>query len=84
MGKQIYPILIGVLISLSAPALADDTPSAQPVKSPKQKMHDCMAKERVSNSGMSTEDLKKVCADKLQSEQNHPSRPESSSDSTRP
>lgn len=84
MDKAIYPLLIGALISVAAPILADDAPTAQPVKSPKQKMHECMAHQRASNSGMSKEDMKKACAAKLQNEENHPSRPEPSPDSTHP
>jgi hypothetical protein len=84
MSKKIYPLLVGVLISIGAPVLADDAPSAAPVKSPKQKMHECMTQERASNSGMSKEDMKKACAEKLQAEENHPSRPAPSPDSTRP
>ena len=84
MDKTIYPLLICALISVAAPVLADDAHTAQPVKSPKQKMHECMAHERASNSGMSKEDMKKACAAKLQNEENHPSRPESSPDSTHP
>jgi hypothetical protein len=84
MSKKIYPLLVGILISVAAPVLADDAPSAQSVKSPKQKMHECMARERANNSGMSKDDMKKACAEKLHSEENHPSRPEPSPDSTRP
>jgi hypothetical protein len=84
MSKKIYLLLVGIFISIAAPVLADDAPNAPPVKSPQQKMHECMTKERASNSGMSKEDLKKVCAKRLQSEENHPSRPAPSPDSTRP
>jgi hypothetical protein len=75
MNYKIYPFVVGALVSLGAIACADDAPTAQPVKTPKQKMHECMAQERASNSTMSKEDMKKACAAKLQSDENHPSRP---------
>jgi hypothetical protein len=84
MKPAIRPILIGALLSLAGMTWADDTPSAPPVKTPKQKMHECMVQERANNSGMSKEDIKKACAAKLRSDENHPSRPQPSSDSTRP
>jgi hypothetical protein len=76
MTYKIYPIMVGAFL-LGSAVWADDSPSAQPVKSPKQKMHECMAQQRANNSAMSSEDLKKVCAAKLQSDENHPSRPPS-------
>jgi hypothetical protein len=68
-------IAAGLLASLSGAALADDSPTDQPVKTPKQRMQDCMAQQRASNSGLSKQDMHKACAAKLQSEDNHPSRP---------
>jgi pentapeptide MXKDX repeat protein len=75
MNRKIHPLVMGALLSVGAAAFADDAPSAQPVKTPKQKMHECMAQERASNSTMSKEDMKKACVAKLQSDENHPSRP---------
>jgi hypothetical protein len=82
MSYKIYPFVVGAFLSLSGMALADDAPSAQPVKTPKQKMHECMTQERTSNIGMSKEDMKKACAAKLQSDESHPSRPQPSPDSS--
>lgn len=82
MKPIIYPILLATSLSLAGVALADDAPSAQPVKSPKQKMHECMAQQRANNSGLSKEDMKKACAAKLHSDENHPSHPQPSPDST--
>jgi pentapeptide MXKDX repeat protein len=82
MSYKIYPFVVGAFLSLGGVALADDAPSAQPVKTPKQKMHECMAQERASNSAMSKDDMKKACAAKLQSDENHPSRPQPSPDSS--
>jgi pentapeptide MXKDX repeat protein len=79
MKYTIFPI-ITVCLSLAGVALADDAPSAPPVKSQKQKMHECMAQERATNSAMSEQDMKKACTQKLQSDENHPSRPQSSPD----
>jgi hypothetical protein len=69
---------IGVLATLVAafvPAMADDSPSAPPVKSPKAQMQDCMAKQRAAHSGMSEKAMRKACQNQLQSLQNHPSVP---------
>jgi hypothetical protein len=77
-----YAASIVACLSLSGLALADDSPNAQPVKSPKQKMHECMVQERANNSAMSKEDMKKACAAKLQSDDNHPSRPQPSPDTS--
>jgi len=82
MKPTMYPILLAASLSLAGMVLADDAPSAPPVKSPKQKMHECMAQQRANNSGLSKEDMKKACAAKLQSDDNHPSRPQPSPDST--
>jgi pentapeptide MXKDX repeat protein len=82
MKVNICPIFMAASLSFAGMALADDAPSAQPVKTPKQKMHECMAQERASNSAMSRDDMKKACTTKLQSDENHPSRPQPSPDST--
>jgi hypothetical protein len=59
--------------SMGARALADDTNSDRQVKTHKQMMQDCMAKERSANSGASEDDMKKACRAKIQSYENHPS-----------
>jgi hypothetical protein len=85
MKSNIHSILLATSVSfltLAGLALADDAPSGQPVKSPKQKMQECIEQQRASNTGLSTEELKKACAAKLQSDENHPSRPQPSPDST--
>jgi hypothetical protein len=82
MKPTMYPILLVASLSLAGMVLADDAPSAPPVKSPKQKMHECMAQQRANNSGLSKEDMKKACAAKQQSDDNHPSRPQPSPGST--
>jgi hypothetical protein len=81
MKLKMYPILMVASLAFAGVSLADDAPTAQPVKSPKQKMQECMAQEHASNSAMSTDEMKKACAAKLQSDQNHPSRPQPSPDS---
>jgi hypothetical protein len=81
MKLNICPMFMAASLAFAGMALADDAPSAQPIKTPKQKMHECMAQERASNSALSKEDMKKACAAKLQSDENHPSRPQAS-DST--
>jgi hypothetical protein len=81
MRIKLHPLLACVALSFAGATLADDAPSAQPIKSPKQKMQECMAQEHANNSAMSQQALKKACAAKLQSDENHPSRPQPSADS---
>jgi hypothetical protein len=80
MKRALCPVLVATIFSFAGMTLADDAPSAPPVKSHTQKMHDCMVEERANNSAMSEKDLKKTCAAKLQSDANHPSRPQPSPD----
>jgi hypothetical protein len=82
MNFKMYPLFLATSLSLAGMALADDAPSAPPIKSPKQKMHECMAQERANNSALSKEEMKKACAAKLQSDENHPSRPQPAPAST--
>jgi hypothetical protein len=77
MVKTTTPILIAALLMFTATAFADDSPSAAPVKSPKQRMQACVAKVRQANPSMSKEDSKKQCAQVTQSQDNHPSVPPS-------
>jgi hypothetical protein len=81
MKSSIHSIFLATSLSLAGMALADDAPSGPPIKSPKQKMQECIAQQRANNSGLSMEELKKACAAKLQSDENHPSRPQPSPDS---
>jgi hypothetical protein len=70
-------IFLSALLGLAANAFADDAPSDQPVKSPKQRMHDCMAQQHQQNPSLSKDELKKQCAQIMQSLDNHPSVPPS-------
>jgi hypothetical protein len=67
--------LVAVLAgtSLSTRGLADDTNSDRQVKTQKQMMKECMAKERSANTGASEKDMKKTCHEKIMSYNNHPS-----------
>ena len=75
MRTSLKLIALSSIFVLNAPLLADDSPSAPPVKTHKQKMHECMDRQRASNSGMSTQDMKKACDQELQTLENHPSVP---------
>ncbi|HEY0746437.1 MAG TPA: hypothetical protein VGD63_07035 [Steroidobacteraceae bacterium] len=75
MFSNIPAMLLVGLVGISAQALADDTPADQPVLTHKQKMHDCMAKQRASNGGMSSQDMRKACENELKTQQDHPSIP---------
>jgi hypothetical protein len=63
------------LLLVSAPLWADDSPSAPPVKTHKQKMDECLDRQRASNGNMSQHDMKKACDKELQSLDNRPSTP---------
>ena len=75
MTRTMLCALIATLgaAGMGAGALADDTNSDRQVKTHKQMMQDCMAKERSANSGASEDDMKKACRAKIQSYDSHPS-----------
>jgi Protein of unknown function (DUF2756) len=75
MRTSLKLMALSSIFVLNAPLLADDSPSAPPVKTYKQKMHECMDRQRASNNGMSTQDMKKACDHELQTLENHPSVP---------
>jgi hypothetical protein len=66
-------VLILAGTGVSTRGLADDTNSDRPVKTHKQLMKECMAKERSANTGASEDDMKKTCREKIKSYNNHPS-----------
>jgi hypothetical protein len=63
------------LFFVSAPLWADDSPSAPPVKTHKQKMNECLDRQRASNTNMTQHDMKKACDKELQSLDTRPSTP---------
>src|SRR3979490_1708811 len=75
MNASLKIVVLTTLIAAFAPAMADDAPSAPPVKSPKAQMDDCMAKQRAAHSGMTEKAMRKACQNQLQNLQNHPSIP---------
>jgi hypothetical protein len=75
MISTIPAMLLVGLLGMSAQALADDSPGAQPVLTHKQKMQACMAKQRASNSGITAKDMRKACEAELQTQENNPSKP---------
>jgi hypothetical protein len=75
MNTSVKLVVLTTLFAAFAPAMADDAPSAPPVKSPKAQMDDCMAKQRAAHSGMTEKAMRKACQAQLQSLQNHPSVP---------
>jgi len=75
MTRTIICALVAALAgaSINTRGFADDTNSDRPVKTQKQMMKECMAKEKSANSGESETDMKKTCLEKIQSYNNHPS-----------
>jgi hypothetical protein len=70
-------VVMAALVAAFTPALADDAPSAPPVKTPKEQMDDCMAQQRAAHSGMTEKAMRKTCQKQIQTMQNHPSVPAS-------
>ncbi len=68
---------LGMLLSASVTALADDSPTDAPVKSPRQKMHECVSQQKAANPSMARADLRKTCAAQLKTQEDHPSVPAS-------
>ena len=73
MNRIVASLLLACLASAGVQAIADDTNTDRPVMTHKQMMKDCMDRERASNSGASTEDMKKTCRAKIKSYEDHPS-----------
>jgi hypothetical protein len=68
-------LALSSMLFVSAPLWADDSPTAQPVKTHKQKMDECLDRQRASNSSMSQHDMKKACNKELQALDARPSTP---------
>jgi len=75
MNASLKIAVLTTFVAAFAPAMADDAPSAPPVKSPKAQMDDCMAKQRAAHNGMTEKAMRKTCQSQLESLQNHPSVP---------
>ena len=73
MRALISAVVLTAFTGLGIQAVADDTNTDRPVESHRQMMKECVAKERAANSAASTEDLKKICRDKIKSYNAHPS-----------
>jgi hypothetical protein len=75
MNASMKMVVLTTLIAAVTPAFADDAPAAQPVKSPKAQMDECMAKQHAAHSGKSEKAMRKTCQNQLEALQNHPSTP---------
>jgi len=74
MKKVLFALCLGSWVAGGiGAAIADDSNSNRPVLTYKQKMKMCMDREREHGSNASDSDLKKTCADKIQSYEQHPS-----------
>jgi len=72
-STMIATLFVGLGVQAGVLALADDANSDRPVRSHKQLMRDCVAKEKSANTAASDYDVKKICEDKIKSYDNHPS-----------
>jgi hypothetical protein len=68
-------LALSSLLMVSATLWADDSPSAPPVKTHKQKMDECLDRQRAANSNMTQHDMKKACDKELQALDTRPSTP---------
>jgi len=73
MNAKLTSMLILGLALAGAQAPADDTNSDRPIKTHKQLMRECIAKQRAEGANASDQDLKKACAEEIKSYNNHPS-----------
>jgi hypothetical protein len=75
MKSQAHWLFLATIVAVAPLAIADDTPNDNPVKSPKQKMHECMTKQQADKPGLNAKEARKTCAAMLQTQENHPSKP---------
>ena len=75
MNASVKIVVLTALVAALGPAMADDAPSAKPVKTQKAQMQNCMAKQRAAHPDMSDKALRKTCQNQLQTLQDHPSIP---------
>ena len=75
MNRRIELAAAMLLVTFAGYTLADDAPTDQPVKSHRQKMHECIAQQRAANANLPQAELRKTCQRLLQAQQNHPSMP---------
>jgi hypothetical protein len=54
-------------------AIADDAPTARPNETNRELMRQCMADQKVKNSGASAAEMKKTCKEQIKTYQEHPS-----------
>jgi hypothetical protein len=73
MKRIAISLLMSGLAAGSLCANADDAPSARPAKTHKQLMQECMTDQASKNPSMAKADMHKVCRDKVQTFENHPS-----------
>jgi hypothetical protein len=67
-------LALSSILAIGAAALADDSPNTQ---TRKQKMQECMNRQRTSNSGLSDHDMKKACTKELDAADHRPAIPPS-------
>jgi hypothetical protein len=84
MLKLMYAGLVCLSLCNSISVLADDSPSAPPVKSAQQQIDECVAKRRAANASLSIDDARKACQREQQLRDNHPSIPPARQDVPQP
>src|SRR5438552_278289 len=62
MNKSLCFGLLSMSLACAVPAVADDAAPTPTVKSPHQKMNECISRQRAANSAMTKADARKACA----------------------
>jgi len=73
MNRILLPFVCATLVGIGAQAIADDSPSDQPIKTHHQLMKHCMAEQKAKNKGASKEDMKQKCDNEIRTYRSHPS-----------
>jgi hypothetical protein len=73
MKRTLAPLVTLSLAFAGSLAIADDAPTARPNETNRELMRQCMADQKVKNSGASAAEIKKTCKEQIKTYQEHPS-----------
>jgi hypothetical protein len=73
MKRTLAPLVTLGLAFAGSQAIADDAPTARPNETNRELMRQCMADQKVKNSGASAAEMKKTCKEQIKTYQEHPS-----------
>ena len=73
MKRTLVPLTILGLALVGSQVMADDSPTARPNQTNRELMRQCMADQKVKNSGAAAAEIKKTCKEQIKTYQEHPS-----------